>query len=299
MMQTSPHARRYFQWRWLWQWQSALFALLCLAYASPQLITPAFSETETETEPVLAEQRLHYEMLYENRAVGELEVTIRRHDGGYVVSSTVKPNRLASLFLKALHSSTRFSFGRRDALVLVSGDERVQLSDSRAQRRQFSVDYDKRSIQLSGENISNLMFERGQTLVAAAFPLLLMWRAVQIDENESVEADVFAALTDMEVLETNAQRVRKYRYDAPVLETVSVPAGEFSAWKIPRWRVDRPHERVTVWLKSTSVAPSLLAQTDSEENLSPDLNPNPIPLKIVLTKKRGDRVLQLRETSTL
>ena len=53
-------------------------------------------------------QNLIYSVSYGSRNVGEIHVAIVRDDDGYVLTSTTKPRRLVSLFLKEHTSDSRF-----------------------------------------------------------------------------------------------------------------------------------------------------------------------------------------------
>ena len=74
------------------------------------------------------------------------------------------------------------------------------------------------------------------------------------------------------VREVSFKRTRNYTYQEPVEETVTVPAGEFSSWKISRYRIGRPADTVTVWLNKTG---------------------EPVPLKIAVRKRGRTSILRL------
>ncbi len=251
---------------------AAVFASLLLLILLPPPTTAQAADAAA-ADIVIDEQKLRYAVTYGGHRIGELEADIRKQDHGYVVTCTGKLNRLIKLLLKksAVRSVTRF-VRRRNAIVLDGGSEQVigKHDEAPDSRRSFYVNHAHNRIELS--NGKHIALHPGEQLDAAAFPLLLMLRPPAELAATQAQTQVQAR-----VREVSAKRVRDYRYENPVAETVRVPAGEFPAWKISRHRIDRPEERVSVWLHRAS---------------------NPIPLKIVLTKKGNVRTLQLLEQST-
>ena len=69
--------------------------------------------------------------------------------------------------------------------------------------------------------------------------------------------------------------MRDYLYEKPVEETVTVPAGEFTGWKITRRRTNRPDDSVSVWLNQAG---------------------NPVPVKIVIIKRGKNQHLATART---
>lgn len=234
-------------------------ALLRLTAVFASLLLYGFMTAITlAAELRIEEQTLHYAVSYENLNVGELEVNIRHKNDGYVVTCNGKPNHLFKLLFNPPSSRTRF-IRHRHTIVLASGSEQV---DGRSDEvRSFSINRTHHRVEFS--NGKHIAIQPDEQLEAAAFPLLLMLRS---HDN----------ITATPVREVSTKRIRDYMHEKPVAETVHIAAGTFSAWKISRYRIDRPQERVSVWLK----------QAD-----------NPIPLKIVLAKKGKLSILTLRENS--
>jgi hypothetical protein len=99
----------------------------------------------------------------------------------------------------------------------------------------------------------------GEQFESVTFPLLLMHRPI-----DSIEG--------MVVREVSPKRFRSYTYNKPTEDTVKVPAGKYSAWKITRFRTDKPEDTVTVWL---------------------DQSDNPVPVKIEIFKKGKKSTMNL------
>ncbi len=203
----------------------------------------------------IEDQTLRYAVSYGGRNAGEIEITIRNQNDGYVVTSTSKPNALASLFVKAHLSDTRF-VRRRGEVVLDGGAESLAGNGGSGYARSFRFDHAAGRVKFSDGKSSAI--QPGDRFEAAAFPLLLMLRPV-----DGVKG---------RVREVSAKRTRDYRYEQPVAETVTVPAGAFASWKINRHRTDRPADTVTVWLSRAG---------------------NPVPLKIVIRKRGKTSTLML------
>ena len=228
-----------------WLWTPVLTMLLWFPAA------PAIPDTSSDT---IEDQTLRYALSYRNRNAGQIEITIRNENGGYVITSTGKPSALASLFVKAHISDTRFV--RRSGVVALDRGAESLVGD-KGYQRSFHFDHDRRRIEFSSGESSAIQV--GDQFEAAAFPLLLMLRPL---EN----------IAGARVREVSFKRIREYTYEAPVEEVVTVPAGEFSSWKINRHRSDRPADTVTVWLNKTGT---------------------PIPLKIAVSKKGNLSILTL------
>ncbi|MGR3983917.1 MAG: DUF3108 domain-containing protein [Gammaproteobacteria bacterium] len=221
---------------------AALILLLCIA---PRAAAEA-----------IAEQTLQYAASYARLDAGGIEIQIRRRERGYVVTSSAKPSLLASMFMRAHVTETRFvrAGGR---VMLDSGNERLAGGDGYA--HSFRIDRELARIEFAdGRHAGIHAHER---LEAAAFPLLLMLRPL-------------GQLEGARVREVSARRLRDYVYDAPAAEMLRVPAGEFACWKITRRRADSPNDSVSVWLQRSA---------------------NPIPLQIVVHKRGKTSVLQLTE----
>ena len=201
-------------------------------------------------------QTLRYAVSYDGRNAGEVEIVIRAENGGYLVTSTAKPSLLASLFVKAHTSVTRF-VRHRGEVALDSGSENLGGDDTRGTVRGFNFDRARGRIEFSSGK--HAAIQPGDQFEAAAFPLLLMLRPVE-------------RIADARVRVVSFKRIRDYIYEAPVEAVVTVPAGAFSSWKINRHRIDRPTDTVTVWLNKTGA---------------------PLPVKIAVTKKGRTSILRL------
>ena len=219
---------------------SVLALLLCCAQAA--------SSAE------IKDQTLRYAALYGSRNAGEIKIDIRSENDGYTVTSTTKPSRLAAMFIKSQISHTRF-IRQQGELALDSGAER--LAGDQATGRSFRVNYARGQVEFS--NGKHGTIQPGDQLEAAAFPLLLMLRPVE-------------TIAATRVWEVSPRRMRDYLYEKPVEETVTVPAGEFTGWKITRRRTNRPDDSVSVWLNQAG---------------------NPVPVKIVIIKRGKTSTLQL------
>ena len=204
----------------------------------------------------IEDQTLRYTAAYGRVNAGEVEINIRNENHGYVVTSTGKPSMLAAMFFKTHSSTTRF-IRHRGEVALDSGTER--LAGEGGYRRGFRFNRAHGRVEFS--NGKHGAIQPGDRFEAAAFPLLLMLRPVE-------------SIAGARVREVSARRMRDYTYEPPVEEIVKVPAGAFPCWKINRHRTGRPTERVTVWLHKAE---------------------NPIPLKIVVTKKGRTSTLELLE----
>lgn len=205
----------------------------------------------------IQDQTLRYALFYERIDAGEVTVDIRNQDAGYVVTSTAKPSRLASLFVKAHHSATRF-VRHHGEVALAGGDERL-LGANGEDGYAWWFRFDRARARVEFSNGDARPIAPGERFEAAAFPLLLMLRPL-------------AGLGGTRVVEVSARRARDYIFEPPVAESVRVPAGEFASWKISRHRSDKPDDRVSVWLRR-----------DGE----------PLPLKIQVTKRGRTSALLL------
>ena len=201
-------------------------------------------------------QTLRYAVSYDGRNAGEIEIVIRAENDGYLVTSTAKPSLLASLFVKAHTSTTRF-VRHRGKVALDSGTESLAGDDTQGTVRGFHFDRARSRIEFS--NGKHHAIQPGDQFEAAAFPLLLMLRPVERIAGARVRVVSF-------------KRIRDYLYEAPMEAVVTVPAGAFSSWKINRHRTDRPTDTVTVWLNKTGA---------------------PVPVKITVKKKGRTSILRL------
>ena len=201
-------------------------------------------------------QTLRYAVSYDGRNAGEVEIVIRAENGGYLVTSTAKPSLLASLFVKAHTSTTRF-VRHRGKVALDSGTESLAGDDTQGTVRGFHFDRARSRIEFS--NGKHAAIQPGDQFEAAAFPLLLMLRPVE-------------RIVGARVRVVSFKRIRDYIYEAPVETVVTVPAGAFSSWKINRHRIGRPADTVTVWLNKTGA---------------------PVPVKITVKKKGRTSILRL------
>ncbi len=226
-------------------------------------------------------QTLRYAVSYGNLDAGQMVVRIdpqEDQDGGYVVEAAAEPNALARWFIDARFRSARFVQHNGEA-VLHSGVERGRKGGEGL--REFRVN----------RHAGRIEFGRGKhyaiaaddSFEAAAFPLALMLRA----------ADGMAQIGGAAVREVSVRRVRDYRYAVPVAEAVTVAAGEFLGWKIIRHRIDRPADRVTVWL-CCAAGEQLSEQIDRpiDYGRSGAHADNPVPLKITVAKS-GKRTIRL------
>ena len=155
-----------------------------------------------------------------------------------MVTSEAKPSALATLFFKAYRSEFRFVRGDDGVVVLHSGGEKARGKNEF--ERSFRVDYDAGEIHFRDGKVDAI--SNGESLEAAAFPLVLMLRP--IDE-----------IAGLRVREVSAKRSRGYVYDAPVAEQITLADGEFMSWKIRRYRADKPDDSVTVWLRQSDHIP--------------------------------------------
>ncbi|MGR3914342.1 MAG: DUF3108 domain-containing protein [Gammaproteobacteria bacterium] len=190
----------------------------------------------------IAEQTLRYAASYAGLNAGGVEIQIRRRGRGYVVTSNVKPSLLASMFISAHATETRFihADGR---VMLDSGTEREGGKDAHA----FRIDRDRARVEFAHGGHAGIGAH--EQLEAAAFPLLLMLRPL-------------GQLAGARVREVSARRLREYVYDAPLAEMLRVPAGEFACWRITRRRAGHPNDSVSVWLRRTGapVAVQIIVQ---------------------------------------
>lgn len=227
------------------------------------LLTLLTSTTPTQTQTPIPTQTLHYTASYAGLNAGQLQIRIHAEPHAYTITSTAKPSILAAMFAKTHDTSTRFT-RHNGNLTLHSGTE--TLAGKNGYQRHFRVDRTAQQIAFStgtGTN-TNTPIHPNDHLEAAAFPLLLMLRPL-------------SEIADTAVREVSAKRLRDYIYQAPVADTVTVPAGTFPAWKITRHRPDQPQDSVAVWLH----------QAD-----------NPIPLQIVVIKRGRRTTLKLTEPPT-
>ena len=214
----------------------------------PLLTTVGLADVE------IPDQALVYSVSYGSKNVGQVEIVIRNESDGYVLTSTTRPSKLAGLFLKEHTSDTRFI--RRDG-ELVPDSANEKLEGKKSYDRGFQFNYDNNQIEFSEGNVE--AFEDGEQFESVTFPLLLMHRPI-----DSIEG--------MVVREVSPKRLRSYTYNKPTEDTVKVPAGEYSAWKITRFRTDKPEDTVTVWL---------------------DQSDNPVPVKIEIFKKGKKSTMNL------
>jgi hypothetical protein len=201
------------------------------------------------------DQVLKYSVSYGSKKVGTIEINIRNENGGYVVTSTSKPGAMAKMFMKDHVSDTRF-IQHEDKVVLDSGTEQLKGKDG--YDRGFQFDRGQGRIEFSNGKHADI--KPDDEFEAVTFPLLLMLQPVESIKEGS------------QLREVSAKRIRNYTYENPVEETVKVPAGEFSSWKIVRHRSDRPEDSVTVWLEKSA---------------------NPVPLQIAINKKGSTSTLKL------
>ena len=201
-------------------------------------------------------QTLRYAVSYDGSNAGEIEIVIRAENDGYLVTSTAKPSLLASLFVKAHTSVTRF-VRHRGEVALDSGSENLGGDDTQGTVRGFHFDRARSRIEFS--NGKHAAIQPGDQFEAAAFPLLLMLRPVE-------------RIADARVRVVSFKRIRDYIYEAPVEAVVTTSAGAFPSWKINRHRIGRPADTVTVWLNKTGA---------------------PVPVKITVKKKGRTSILRL------
>lgn len=206
----------------------------------------------------IAEQTLQYAAFYGSKKIGKIEIDIRREKDGYIVTSVSKPTLLARMLVGAHTTTTRF-VRHQNELTLDSSKHIERQGDD---TQSFRIDHSGNLIQFN--NGRQVQIREGEKLEAASFPLLLMYRT-----NQDIPVE--------EVREVSVKRVRNYRYEKSVLETVQVPAGEFIARKIKRFRVDRPADNVTVWLSH-----------DKTEQMQ-----NWFPVKILIDKRKKANVVLL------
>jgi len=211
-------------------------------------VSPGFSDAQ------VPDQTLVYKVSYGNKNADEITIILRNDDEGYVLTSTTKPSKLAGLFLKAHTSDTKFIW-RDGKLAPLSATEKLQGKES--YDRGFQFDYDNKQVEFVEGKVES--FEDGDQFESVTFPLLLMHRPIE-------------TVGGMQVKEVSPKRFRGYTYAKPAEEIVNVPAGEFRAWKIIRFRTDKPEDTVTVWL---------------------DKSDNPVPVKIVVYKKGKTSSLDL------
>ena len=222
---------------------AALLISVCFAISSP-----------VRAETTISDQDLVYLASYGKTKAGQLFIQIRQTENGYLVTSTTKPSKLAGLLVK--EHSTEARFGWRDGkLVPENAVEALKGKDS--YDRGYTFDYENMTISLA-EGKSSTFSEEDQ-FESVTYPLLLMHREI-----ESIEG--------LEVKEVGPKRLRDYTYAKPEAETIKVPAGEFSTWKVTRYRTDKPEDTVTTWL---------------------DQSDNPVPVKIVVTKDGKPSILDL------
>ena len=202
------------------------------------------------------DQSHRYDVQYEGKDAGELEIIIKRDGTEYVVQSISHLSVLAQLFLKSYTIESRFELKNKE-LRLVSGRE--ILNESGEITREFNVDYDENTVFFSkGEP---LVFPENIRIDADSFPLALMTSDLNTISDESY-------------LSISPKRARQYVYQTPIQETVSVPAGEFSTNKIVGVRIGDPNRTVSIWL---------------------DQNSQQLPVKIVNSKGGRDTILALIE----
>ena len=227
-----------------------------------QIITFLLFVTGTTTysralaEVNIIDQDLTYTASYGKRNAGSIQIQIRGTDTGYIVTSITKPHKLAGLLLKEHTTEAEFAW-RNEELVPISATE--SLKGKERYDRGFMFDYDNLTVSLSEGRSST--FEQNDQFESVTFPLLLMHRDL-------------AEIENLEIKEVSAKRLRDYTYQKAEQETVKVPAGEFSTWKVTRFRSDRPEDTVVTWLN----------QSD-----------NPIPVKIAINKDGNTSTLALQK----
>ena len=225
--------------------------VLMHALALSVLLLPSITYSEA-----IKDQTHRYDVQYEGKDAGELEIIIKRDGGEYIVKSISHLSVLAQLFLKSYTIESRFEFNDKD-LRLISGRE--ILNESGKVNREFNIDYENNTVLFSkGEP---LVFPEKIRIDADSFPLALMVSDLNSLSNKSY-------------LSISPKRARQYVYQPPSLETVSVPAGEFSTTKIVGVRVGDPNRTISIWL---------------------DQNNQQLPVKIVNSKGGRETILTLIE----
>ena len=220
------------------------------------LVSTAFLISSIAHSEASMDQTHVYDVEYEGKDAGKLEVRIKRDGSEYIVRSISHLSVLAQLVLKSYTIESRFAI-QKDGLRLISGRE--ILNESGEVNREFSVNYDKNTIFFSkGEP---LVFPENIRIDADSFPLALMTSDLNSLVGESY-------------LSISPKRARQYVYQPPTKETVSVPAGEFSTTKIVGAREDDPNRTISIWL---------------------DQNRQQLPVKIVNSKGGRETVLVLVE----
>ena len=194
------------------------------------LAITAFLISSIAHSQVSMDQTRLYNVEYEGKDAGKLEVRIQRDGSEYLVRSISHLSVLAQLFLKSYTIESRFEI-KKNGLRLVSGRE--ILNESGEINREFNVNYDENTIFFSkGEP---LVFPENIRIDADSFPLALMTSDLNSLAGESY-------------LSISPKRARQYVYQPPTKETVSVPAGEFSTTKIIGAREDDPNRTISIWL---------------------------------------------------
>ena len=220
---------------------------LVLALSAFLVSSIAYSEAPND-------QSHRYDVQYDGKDAGELEITIKRDGTDYIVKSISHLSDLAQLFLKSYTIESRFELKNKE-FRLVSGQK--LLNESGEINREFKVDYEKNTVFFSkGEPF---VFPENIQIDADSFPLALMTSDLN-------------TLSDKPYLSISPKRARQYVYQPPIQETVSVPAGEFSTNKIVGVRKDNPNRTISIWL---------------------DQDSRQLPIKIVNSKDGRDTTLAL------
>ena len=216
----------------------------------------------------IADQTLHYAVLYDGRRAGNIAIKIAKTDtergNGYAVEAELKPRGLAAFFVKARKSTTRFDIDNGEVVLGGGIDDRIDGGD----KKSFRVNYAKNRIEFDDRNVA---IDSADQFEAVAFPFLLMLRA-------SSASNGLADLAGAKIREVTFTRVRDYVYQSPLSEAVEVAAGKFDAWKITRVREGNANNWVSVWLAKSQFGGAH------------------IPLKIAVAKRERITVFELSKT---
>ncbi|MEM7193506.1 MAG: hypothetical protein AAF402_01060 [Pseudomonadota bacterium] len=202
-----------------------LIAMTCLCFCFAN--TPVLANADAKWLP-----EARYSVNYAGTDAGHLQVSVEMKGDRIAVTTVSELSAVASLFLKGYTSETVFEL-QNDSLALISGSERVIGKSSGG--RSYRITDDHHLVYGTGESIP--VADRFPPH-AAAFPLQLVFADIQ-------------QIGETSILEVSSKRARRYTYKQPELDTIDTKNGSLEAWRIERFRVDRPESTVTMWIATT------------------------------------------------
>ncbi len=175
------------------------------------------------------ERTLRYNVDYQGRNAGVIEIGISRDGGDWLVRSVSRPSLLAAMFLDSHTIESRYRMRDGEA-VLLSGRE--LLTGTGEVLRSFEVDHATRRIHFSAGDPAG--FDAATRLDSDPFPLGLLTAG-------AAEGGRF--------LSVNPKRARLFGTAGVVEETVTVPAGTFATLRHDHAAPGNPGRVLRLWLR--------------------------------------------------